>query len=35
MGFATMLPTLSPLDGRAKSTIRMKITDAGQKTIAE
>jgi hypothetical protein len=34
-GLATMRATLVPLNGREKSVIWMKITDAGQKAIAE
>jgi hypothetical protein len=34
-GLATMRATLVPLNGREKSVIWIKITDAGQKAIAE
>jgi hypothetical protein len=34
-GFATMRPTLVPLDGREKSVIWMKISEAGRQAIAE
>jgi hypothetical protein len=34
-GFATVRATLVPLNGREKPVVWMKITDAGQKAIAE